>query len=397
MPKSKVTMGNILVFPLIDRLLQKIGFFKPNPKPLGPKDELWLFNNTAFRSPKNPNEWMTEFVASYFQFDTGDAASRNIADIIEKLGIVRGDAAERLVAERVELFLNIIQPGRTAELQIERGAGGKFFLGPAGSNGISSNALPFPSGSYHNGQFVSSTAVLPQGYGRGQLNGFETMTTVFAEPEGWGVVSDIDDTIKITHVLSHIDILKHTFALPAQAVPGMPEFFQNVLAPTLNNPVWFYVTASPYNLYPFLSRFIDDFGFPKGTIILRDLSWQEIEAFIYTSLTIGTEQYKIDRISKIHSWFPRRKMVLIGDSTQKDPEVYGEVARRWPGWVKTIYIRVVKGVDVNKEKDLNSVTRFERAFRGLDRALWSTFEDVSEIGSRLTAVVQADLAASQKA
>lgn len=383
-------MGNVLI--LIDRLLDKVGLWKPSPKYLSAKDELWLFTNTAFRSPQDPNQWIAEFVACYFRYNTGDKPSRTIAEFIERLGIVKGDAAEKLVAERVELFLNLIQPNRTVELVVDNGKGGNILLGPGGPNGISSNVLPFLDSSYRGGQLVPSAAKLPRGYGhfgRG-LNGFESMTTVFEEPEGWGVISDIDDTIKITHVLNKLEILKHTFALPAMPVPGMPEFYHNFLQPTLNNPVWFYLSASPYNLYPVLSRFLDDFGFPKGTTILRDMSWQEIEAFIITSLTVGTEKYKLDRISKIHEWFPRRKMVLIGDSTQKDPEVYGETARRWSGWVGAIYIRIVKGVDEVKERELNSIQRFEKAFRGVDRELWMTFEDAQEIIKPLTDVVAAD-------
>ena len=48
-------------------------------------------------------------------------------------------------------------------------------------------------------------------------------------------------------------------------------------------------------------------------------------------------------MKKIHSWFPHRRMVCIGDSTQKDPESYGEIARSFPGWIKAIYIRKVEG------------------------------------------------------
>lgn len=387
---KKLLMGSILTHPLVGRLLERLGLWKPSPKPLGAKDEIWLFTNTAHRNPQNQEQWIAEFVACYFRYNTGDKASQTIADFIEKLGIVKGDATERTVAERVELFLNTIQPARTVELVVDNGAGGTIALGPGGSNGISSDIRPFDNTSYRNGQLVQSTAKLPAGYGHAGLNGFETMTTVFAEPEGWGVVSDIDDTIKITHVLSHIDILRHTFALPAKPVPGMAELYQNVLNPTLNSPVWFYLTASPYNLYPYLSKFLDDFGFPKGTTILRDMSWQEVEAFIYTSLTVGTEAYKVDRLAKIHEWFPRRKMVLIGDSTQKDPEVYGEAARRWGGWVGQICIRVVKGVDEAKERQLNSAERFAKAFEGVERALWMTFEDPEEIIRPLTAAVRAD-------
>lgn len=46
---------------------------------------------------------------------------------------------------------------------------------------------------------------------------------------------------------------------------------------------------------------------------------------LLSNLTLGTQAYKVDRMSKINGWFPRRKMVCVGDSTQSDPEAYGEM------------------------------------------------------------------------
>jgi hypothetical protein len=53
--------------------------------------------------------------------------------------------------------------------------------------------------------------------------------------------------------------------------------------------------------------------------------------------------------------------------------------RRYPGWVKAIFIRIVEGVDLSAEKILNAPERFERAFDGLDRSAWKTFKDPSEL------------------
>lgn len=91
---------------------------------------------------------------------------------------------------------------------------------------------------------------------------------------------------------------------------------------------WFYLSASPYNLYAFLHEFIPKF-YPHGTLILRDASWRNL-AGLLTSLTQATQEYKVDRMEKIHSWLPRRKMICIGDSTQSDPEAYGEMQVHHP-------------------------------------------------------------------
>ncbi|KAI5787730.1 hypothetical protein DFH27DRAFT_486905 [Peziza echinospora] len=363
--------------------------FKPRPQPINDADELWLMNNTAFRNPLKPNEWLAEFVACFFQHNTGDKPAKDIADFLHTLGIVKGEAAERIAAKQIELFLNVIQPGRTLELQVNGPLGGTLNLGPAGTNGISSNILPFPNlVSYEGNQVITNAGKLPSGYG--QLNGFETMSTVFAEPTGWGVISDIDDTIKVTKVNSRIELLKHIFTLPSEPVAGTANLYGNILDVALNRPAWFYLSASPYNLYPSISTFLKDNRYPLGTLILRDMSWQELEAFIYKSLTEHTKEYKVDRISKIHGWFPDRKMVLIGDSTQKDPEVYGEVYKKFPGWIKAIYIRQVSGVDERVEKELNSAARFEKAFAGVPKGVWRVYPDLGQIQEHLDALITAE-------
>src|SRR5690606_676179 len=155
----------------------------------------------------------------------------------------------------------------------------------------------------------------------------------------------------------------------------MPELYSHLTS--LLSPIFFYLPASPYNLQPFLSSWLDQ-HFPQGQLVLRDMSWMELESFI-VSLTMGTEKFKVGRMEKMHSWFPNRKMICIGDSTQKDPEAYAAIARKYPGWIKGIYIRVVEGVDVVAEKDLNSDERFEKAFKGLPKGFWRTFRDPKDV------------------
>ena len=155
--------------------------------------------------------------------------------------------------------------------------------------------------------------------------------THYAHPDGWAVISDIDDTIKITHTTDPVGTLKTTFAEVPQTTEGLPEFYQ-LLEAHFKNPAWFYLSASPYNLYPFLHKFIHEYYKP-GTIILRDSSWMVLGGLL-KSLTQGTQAYKVDRMNKIHDWLPKRKFICVGDSTQSDPEAYAETFKRYPGWSK---------------------------------------------------------------
>jgi len=103
----------------------------------------------------------------------------------------------------------------------------------------------------------------------------------------------------------------------------MPELYDWLRQLVTPQAPWFYLSASPYNLYPFLRGFTDRY-FPSGQLILRDSSWMTISGLL-SNLTMGTLEYKTDRIRKVHSWLPKRKMILIGDSTQSDPEAYGKL------------------------------------------------------------------------
>ena len=134
---------------------------------------------------------------------------------------------------------------------------------------------------------------------------------------------DVDDTIKITQTSDPVGIIRSTFVSQATPVAGMPELYTFIQRLISNQAPWFYLSASPYNLYPFLSDFRQRY-FPQGTMILRDASWMNL-AGLLSNLTLGTQEYKVDRMTKVNTWLPKRKMILIGDSTQSDPESYGEM------------------------------------------------------------------------
>lgn len=133
----------------------------------------------------------------------------------------------------------------------------------------------------------------------------------------------MDDTIKITQTSDPLGIISKTFVDEPTAIAGMPELYRHIASVLPEESPWFYVSASPYNLYPFLKDFCRR-SFPHGTLILRDASWRTI-AGLLGDLTIGTAEYKTSRINKVHSWLPERKVILIGDSTQSDPEAYGDL------------------------------------------------------------------------
>jgi phosphatidate phosphatase APP1 len=63
-----------------------------------------------------------------------------------------------------------------------------------------------------------------------------------------------------------------------------------------------------------------------------------------------------------------RTLVLIGDSGEHDPEIYGFIARKYPKRINQIFIRAVK----NEKKDDE---RFFKAFKDVPKEKWLIFTD----------------------
>lgn len=177
--------------------------------------------------------------------------------------------------------------------------------------------------------------------------------------------------------------MKTTFAEPAQFTSHMPDFYK-ILDEQLHKPCWFYLSASPYNLYPFLHTFLENY-YPKGTMILRDASWQTLGGLL-GSLTQGVKAYKSSRIEKIHGWLPERKFICIGDSTQMDPETYAAMYKKYPGWISAIYIRKVLDAPHMEKKNLPE--RFEKAFEGVPANVWRVFVLPDELVQHISTIAK---------
>ncbi len=158
-----------------------------------------------------------------------------------------------------------------------------------------------------------------------------------------GIISDVDDTILQTHATNLLRVAQITFLQNAKmrlTFPGVAALYhalQNSPAGNINNPI-FYVSSSPWNLYDLLTDFMSNHDIPLGPMCLRDLGIDE-EKFI----TTGHGTHKIKHIELILSTYPNLPFVLIGDSGQHDPEVYAEIAQRYPERIRAIYIRDVTG------------------------------------------------------
>ena len=188
----------------------------------------------------------------------------------------------------------------------------------------------------------------------------------FGPPSGVGVISDIDDTIKISHVLDKKELMRHTFAKPFEAVPGMAKAYA---AWAERGATFHYVSSSPWQLYPLLASFLDAEAFPAGAFHMKSV---RLKNRTLLSLFKSSLETKPPIIRSILARYPRHRFVLVGDSGEKDPEVYGLVMREHPGRVLHAYIRRVVGA-------ANGDVRFRKAFEGVDAAKWTVFKDAAEL------------------
>jgi phosphatidate phosphatase APP1 len=140
------------------------------------------------------------------------------------------------------------------------------------------------------------------------------------------IVSDIDDTIKITNVLSKPKSMINAF-LSRRAFSGMSELYQELNVP---ETTIYYVSGSPLFLKHKIENFLDFNDFPQAqNVILKNTS-------------VSTYDYKVRAIRNLILKMNPDKIILIGDDTQFDPEVYDTVAKENTATVESIYIRVVK-------------------------------------------------------
>ena len=145
--------------------------------------------------------------------------------------------------------------------------------------------------------------------------------------QGLSVISDIDDTVKVTQVRDQQQMLLNTFARAFEAVPGMAQHYRDLA----RNPQtrFHYLSSSPIQLLPALADFLRDAGFPPGSMHLR-------ESTTWRTLIPGNGEsraHKLAAIGRLMEDFRERRFLLVGDSGELDP---GSTAR-WPvrgrsGW-----------------------------------------------------------------
>lgn len=183
---------------------------------------------------------------------------------------------------------------------------------------------------------------------------------------GVSVISDIDDTIKISNVLDKKKLMRNTFLHEFEPVPAMNTLYHNWQG---QGASFHYVSASPWQLYPALNEFLQQRGFPQGSFHMKLF---RIKDESYHNLFVSPMDYKVPLISELLLQHSRRQFILIGDSGEKDPEVYQKILQRFPGQIKHVFIR-------NVSNEPKSAARYKQLYQPDQRSLLTVFDDANEL------------------
>lgn len=319
-------------------------------------EELRVFPAAAVRKGDG---WEVRLHVWVFEPEEGswrrDAA---VAGLVELFELPPGSEANEVFRRRARAFLVDNEGGKVIVVRI---GNKEHVLDATSSNGHSETVLQLSDADFPARGAATVTAVLGPADGRKYTGSVYRMG-----PGGVSVVSDVDDTIKISEVRDKLRLLERTFLREFEPVPGMAAKYRRWYG---GGATFHYLSASPWQLYDALTRFSDASGYPAGTLHLKQFRVKDSSFF---SLFQDPRAYKAPILQALIAGAPGRRFILVGDSGELDPEVYADAYRQFPTQVAAIYIR-----DVTFEGP--EAPRYRTAFDGIPADRWKVFTDPADL------------------
>jgi hypothetical protein len=314
-------------------------------------DEQVIFFPTLAR-PIGDGRWDALLHGVLFRPELDSLKRKLLIRAIARAAGVRHDviAVPRL-AERLRPFLVDNKRRRTIGVRI---GGQDATLGPSSANGHLLGRAVLRSSGQAAIEYATTAEESPGRSFVGHLH--------LLPPTGVSVICDIDDTIKHSNVPDTRDLLRNTFVNPYRSIDSVARMCGAFMAA---GAAFHYVSASPWQLYPLLSDFLSDAGLPGGTFHLKTFRLKDASAL---ALLAPPERFKLGVIEPLLRAWPKRRFVLVGDSAERDPEIYGELTRRHPSQVAGIVIRDITGED-------RTSPRMRGAFAGVRGGCWELLGD----------------------
>ena len=323
-------------------------------------EELLIFPTYGHLSSDHKS-WLISIHGIVYEPEEGSRLRDGLVTFLGKLIHLKKDELHNpFFRERARLFVVDNERGKGISIALQ---GKNYKLKRTLPNGHIKDTLTVPSEIFPLSQSLNWIPVESISLGEDRRV-FQGKLQLIGE-EGVSVISDIDDTIKITEVTDRKAMLHNTFLKEFQPVSGISEVYQSWQK---SGTVFHYVSASPWQLFLPLSKFMEKEGFPPGIFHLKHFRWKDSSFF---ALFESPERYKREVIEPILRDFPKRRFILVGDSLEKDPEIYGQLAREHADQITHIFIR-----DADEKSD---DARYKIAFKNLPSSLWTVFSNPSEM------------------
>ncbi len=156
-----------------------------------------------------------------------------------------------------------------------------------------------------------------------------------------GVISDIDDTLLISHstrLMKKMILMLFRNAHTRKPIPFLVHFYHHLkeLNDADNPKDYFYVSNSEWNLYDFLVDFFEINELPKGVFFLQNLK-KGLRDFVKKGKL--NHNHKLSSIEFLLKFYPTKSYILVGDNGQKDMDIYHQIVSRYPGRIRGVMIR----------------------------------------------------------
>lgn len=169
------------------------------------------------------------------------------------------------------------------------------------------------------------------------------------------IISDLDDTIKITHVGDTSDMIVNGL-FKEKYFAGVPEFYRSIVSP---RQTFYVVSGSGEYLRKRIEDALEDNKMPKTEVILKNKGDGK------------TYDYKVKKIRGIIG-ATAGNFILLGDDTEFDPQVLLTIKNEFPDRVIGTYIRSVRGkkfeAPIKSYLTVYEVANYEIEAKRLDKA-----------------------------
>jgi hypothetical protein len=152
------------------------------------------------------------------------------------------------------------------------------------------------------------------------------------------LVSDVDDTLKVAHVLNTSETLQNALRVDIPFL-GMTSLFQ-MYALHKENLVFAYVSNAPeFLMYDRHAALLKNAKFPQGELFLRS--------------SLGDNEHKNRTIRALVKKYHPKNLILIGDNAEQDTLIYAKAEAEFPELTVRTYIHQLYSVAASSEAGKN--------------------------------------------